>query len=99
MLCFVGSNATEFADDISSPIVVLEEFVSQNPDSVVIVQESFQSSQPQCQHKRKEPKTGDVASLSASLPCKAGTLSQEVKESVTRGCSENAYSSSSIGER
>lgn len=84
MLCFVGSNATEFADDFSSQIVVLEDFVSQNPDPVMIVQESFQSSQHQCQHEEEEPKTGDVASVSASLPCKAGTLPQEVKAQLPK---------------
>ena len=69
--------------------------LSHNPDPVVIVQESFQPSQHQCQHEGKESKTGDVASVSASVPCKAGTLQKEVKahlpkkkESVNRGCSE-----------
>ena len=84
MLCFVGSNATEFADDFSSQIVVLEDFVSQNTDPVVIVQESFQSLQHQCQHEGKEPKTGDVASVSASLQ----QVKAQLPKKVNRGCSE-----------
>ena len=58
--------------------------LSHNPDPVVIVQESFQSSQQQCQHEGKEPKTGDVASVSASLQ----QAKAQLPKKVNRGCSE-----------